>query len=180
MRQLALNHTSCLVEFGDFLETSYKEDQIDWRAVNKRIRQAILDAGIEFRDVAAFVGLDMSDNDYMAKYKKLPKLRTATAVAAFIGVPASWILTGKGTPPQKVENQVTEKGLAATNGFERSSDSTVMQGTNSGTMIINNMSAPMSEQKQELLRIFDTIGIRYQTKLLHFAYSLEDESNKVS
>lgn len=174
MRQLALKHPSCLVEFGDFLATSYKEDQIDWRAVNKRIRQAILDAGIEFRDVAAFVGLDMSDNDYMEKYKKLPKIRTATAVAAFIGVPASWILTGKGEPPQR------KKETESTNGFRDSADSTVVQGTNSGTMIINNMAAPMSEQKKELMRIFDAISIKHQTKLLHFAYSLEDEANKIS
>lgn len=177
MRQLALNHTSCLVEVGDIDgRTLFSDEEIDWCRVDRRIRSVIWEMGVDFNDVLKFLGID-GEGDSVAAQKELPKMQTAIEVSTYLGIPALWVLTGKGPKPQTRKQPGTTLGR---NGFRDTSDSTVVQGTNSGTMIINNMSTPMSEQKKELIRIFDAISIKHQTKLLHFAYALEDEASKTS
>lgn len=55
--------------------------------------------------------------------------------------------------------------------IKHSSNSIIIQGNKAPTMIVLGNSSP---QKQELIRIFDKLSLREQTKLLNFAYNLEE------
>lgn len=161
-----------MIEFGEIAESVIDENSIDWRAVNERIKTAMWSAGINTEDVCELFGLDISADNYAEQRQRLPKIKTAVTVAAYIGAPASWILTGKGKAPftdsKKSEFLTAQK-------VSKTAESTVIQGTTAGTIIVNGNQPPMSEQKRELNRIFDYLSIRAQTKLLYLAYQLEDE-----
>ena len=144
------------------------DNAVDWEAVSERIRTAAWNMGINLKDISRFLGLNMADEDYSEQAERLPKTRTAMQVAAYMGLPASWVLMGKGNPPFKTR-QDSSMGIFGT------SDSTVVQGNNAGTMIIHNGSQIISEQKRELMRIFDLLPIREQTRLLNFAYQIEED-----
>lgn len=150
--------------FEEFTGDIKYEAEIDWNEVNTRIRTTIAESGTSVKDVAALVGLDIGAMDYMEKYNKLPKLKTAIIVAAYLGIPASWVLTGKGESPI----------IASSNKFKDSTAGAVVQGASAGTLIINNGNDGFSPQKRELIRIFDSLSIRDQTRLLNVAYEIED------
>lgn len=162
MRQLA-GKTSC--EFGILDVVDEQEEKIDWQDVRLRIRQAAVDRGIEFRLILDFLGLNVLQDDYLERKEKLPKVKTAVAVAAFMGVSASWILTGE-EPRERGSTRISQS-------ISDTTDSTVVQGNTAGTIVINGPE-PLSGQKKELMRIFDALSIRNQTRLLNFAYEVED------
>lgn len=157
------------IKFENMCTISSKfEESIDWQAVKDRFRMAILDTGVDTKDILEFVGLDFTAEDYMQQRDKLPKLKTALAVASFMGIPAEWTLTGKGERP---------RGRQA-NSFRDAVDSAVVQGNSANTLIVHNGGHQMSEQKKELNRIFDVLSIRDQTRLLHLAYEIEESAQK--
>lgn len=163
-------HSSELsAEFGIIDLANGSEDKIDWDSVRKRIRTAAFERDIAYEEIAEFLGLDVSAPDFLESSRQLPKLKTAVAVSAFLGVSASWLLTGKGKDQSSREIAPTSARTSVSDTVE----STVVQGNNSGTMIINN-AAPMSEHKRELLRLFDGMSVKNQTRLLHFAYDLDE------
>lgn len=155
-------------EHMDSSRIEYDESKVDWIAVRDRIRRCIFDMKIPFWEVAEFLGLDFNSENYIVEYSKLPKMKTAIAVATYLGVPASWLLTGK----------MPEKKNAARQIVSDTVDSTVVQGNSARTMIINNQAALMPDHKRELMRVFDTLSIRGQIKLIHYAYDVEDEEKQ--
>lgn len=164
MRQLA-RKTSC--EFGTFFETDYEKD-IDWQAVKRRIMAAADHQNVSMRDVDALVGLDANDPDYYEKYHKLPKLKTAVIVSAFLGVPASWVLSGKGDPHGGDWRRDSNQHVTEARG------SAVINGGNAGIVTIYKNSSLEGEHQKELLRVYNSLSLRRQIALLQFAYSLED------
>ena len=155
------------VAFGE-LHTDPADACIDWNAVYRRIRETAVELGVDPLDIAAFLGLDPKSADYQAKYNAMPKMQTALQVATFLGVPAAWIIAGKGQPKHRAIHAIRQ-------GISDTAESTVLQGNTAGTLIINQGQPQMSEQKKELIRIFDALPIRMQTRLLAYAYDMEEQ-----
>lgn len=156
------------VGFGELFIGTTKEENVDWPAVHDRIMEAMSAAGLSCKDICDFVGVDCAADDALEQLGKLPRVKTLMSLSAYLGVPASWLLSGKGRSPSGTP---ALPGM----GINETADSTVVQGNSAGTLIINNGAVQMSEQKRELLRIFDSLPIRKQTKLLSFAYDVADE-----
>lgn len=154
------------VAFGE-LHSDPADAHINWDSVFRRIREAALELGVDLYDIAEFLGLDPRAADYRERVDSLPKMKTAMQVAAFLGVPAAWVLVGKGQPKHRLVNDLRS-------GIHNTADSTVLQGNTAGTMIINQGGSQISDQKRELNRIFDRLPVREQTKLLNYAYQLEE------
>ena len=161
------------VEIGDLV--GINEEEIDWKAVNKRVYTAISSAGLEPKDISDFLGLDTETDTFWRDVRKLPKVKTAVTVANFLGVPAAWLISGKGSPPAIARK---DPNSFAVQGINETTESTIIQGNSASTVTINNGVPQMSEQKRELMRIFDILPLRKQTRLLHLAYEMEEDKNK--
>ena len=157
------------VELSQAFDCGYNEEEIDWLAVNERIGDALRGANVPIQDLCVFLGVDPAAGDVMDQIARLPRLKSAISVSAFLGVPVAWLLTGKGNDP-------FAQAAPAAQMVSDTHSSTVVQGNSAGTMIIQG-SAPMSEQKRELLRIFDGLPLRRQIELLAMAYKFEDGQN---
>ena len=155
------------VAFGE-LHSDPPDAHINWDSVYRRIRETAMELGVDLHDIAEFLGLDPRKDDYAEKYNAMPRMQTAVQVAAFLGVPAAWIIAGKGNPKHRVVHAIRQ-------GISDTTESTVLQGNTAGTLIINQGQQQMSDQKKELIRIFDALPIRKQTRLLAYAYDMEEE-----
>ena len=154
------------VGFGE-VHFDAAEAHINWDAVYRRIRETAMELGVDLHDIAEFLGLNPLEADYMEKYRALPKMQTAMQVAAFLGVPAAYVLAGKGRPKHHLVNAIRQ-------GISDTADSTVVQGNSAGTLIINNGAQQMTEHQRELMRIFNALPLKKQVLLLTRAYELED------
>lgn len=160
-------------EFSNLLSYTEKyAEHIDWVEVDIRIRDFMVDARVNCSDVVSIFGIAMEDDDYMEKINSLPKLQATIAVSMFLGIPAAWVLTGKGEKPQANKNTINNGSR-----FHDALKSTVVQGNTAETLIVHsNAEAHFSDLKKELVRIFDRLTIREQTRLLSVAYDIEENA----
>ena len=138
---------------------------IDWDAVRQRVFDAAATRGVEATDLSALFGLNYRSNSFGADVERLPKMTATLIIAAYLGVPAAWLLTGKGGGFCNGE----EISLAVSD----TTDSTVVQGNRAGTMIIYNNAPPDTTHKHDLNRVFDSLSVREQVKVLDFALNLK-------
>lgn len=91
-----------------------------------------------------------------------PMVSTIASIAAFFGVSPLWMM-----------GQSDDRACSASN----IQNSAVVQGNNATTLIVRNGSAEvsLSEQEAELLRVFQSLSVKGQTRLLTFAFDLENE-----
>lgn len=95
-----------------------------------------------------------------------PMVSTVASVASFFGVSPVWML-----------GESDDRLCAASN----IQNSAVVQGNNATTLIVRNGKdgeVPLSEQEAELLRVFQSLSVKGQTRLLSFAFELEKEEGK--
>ena len=139
---------------------------IDWTAVDARIRAELRERGMTYEDICDCLGIDTKGNVFEQR-KKLPKMKTAMRVATYLGVPAAWVLYG----------DKAQMRLDFAQRISGTKDSTVVQGNRADTLIINgNALDHVSAQKKELDRLWAGFSVKKQTKLLSIAYEMEDES----
>lgn len=161
------------VEFSDTFQCGMDENKIDWLDVQGRVGEALQVSGTDFKDLCTFLGVNSEGGDIAEQVANLPKLRTAMAIAGFLGISFSWLLTGKGQPPY--EKKAHALTFGPSNGINGTTESTIVQGNTASNVVINNGVPNMSEQKRELMRIFDLLPLRKQTHLLHLAYEMEHD-----
>lgn len=92
-----------------------------------------------------------------------PMISTVASVAAFFDVAPLWLM-----------GQSDDRGCYASN----IQNSAVVQGNNARTLIVRNGKEPevsLSEQEAELLRVFQSLSVKGQAKLLTYAFELENE-----
>lgn len=91
-----------------------------------------------------------------------PMVSTIASIAAFFGVSPVWLM-GKSE----------DRSCTASN----IQNSAVVQGNNAATLIVRNGAAlpSLSDQEAELLRVFQSLSVKGQTRLLSFAFQLESE-----
>lgn len=91
-----------------------------------------------------------------------PMVSTIASIASFFGVSPLWLM-----------GQQSERGCSASN----IQNSAVVQGNNATTLIVRNggEAFSLSDQEAELLRVFQSLSVKGQTRLLSFAFQLESE-----
>ena len=95
-----------------------------------------------------------------------PMVSTVSAVASFFGVSPLWLL-GESENRSGTANNIQ--------------NSAVVQGNNAATLIVRNgkdSETMLSEQEAELLRIYQLLSVKGQTKLLSYAFGLEAEEGE--
>lgn len=95
-----------------------------------------------------------------------PKLSTVSSLAAFFGVQPMYLLGDSD------ERECTASNIQ---------NSAVVQGNNATTLIVRNgkdSETTLSEQETELLRIYQSLSVKGQTKLLTYAFGLESEEGE--
>lgn len=95
-----------------------------------------------------------------------PLVSTVSAVAAFFGVSPLWLL-----------GESEDRSCTASN----IQNSAVVQGNHATTLIVRNgkdSETTLSEQEAELLRIYQSLSVKGQTKLLSYAFGLETEEGE--
>lgn len=96
-----------------------------------------------------------------------PLVSTVAAVASFFGVSPLWLL-----------GESEDRNCSAAGNIQNSA---VVQGNHATTLIVRNgkdSETTLSEQETELLRVYQSLSVKGQTKLLSFAFSLETEKTK--
>ncbi|MBT9685183.1 helix-turn-helix transcriptional regulator [Pseudoflavonifractor sp. MCC625] len=150
----------------------FVEESCDWEAVYERVNRIIVESGLTRHRVARMLGLNPESPTWVRDKAALPPLETTYTVAALLGVPVIWLLTGDGPAPQIGRPQCNmRRGVSASSSDV--SESSVVQG-NSGTVVINNIVASSDIQK-ELFRVYSLLPLRDQVELLTYAYRLEDK-----
>lgn len=92
-----------------------------------------------------------------------PMVSTIASVASFFGVSPLWLM-----------GESDDRACSASN----IQNSAVVQGNHATTLIVRNgkeAEVPLSEQEAELLRVFQSLSVKGQTRLLTFAFQLESE-----
>jgi len=92
-----------------------------------------------------------------------PQMSTVAALAAFFGVSPSYLI-----------GDVDDRSIAAQN----IQNSAVVQGNNATTLIVRNGSVhqrELSDEEAETLRILEVLTVKNRTRLLAFAYELEEQ-----
>ncbi len=92
-----------------------------------------------------------------------PQMSTVAALASFFGVSPSYLI-----------GDVDDRSIAAQN----IQNSAVVQGNNATTLIVRNGSIhqrELSDEEAETLRILEVLTVKNRTRLLAFAYELEEQ-----
>lgn len=95
-----------------------------------------------------------------------PMLSTVAALADFLGVSPVYLIGDSDNRNCSMSNM---------------HNCSVVQGNNAKTLIIKNSNLEdhgLSDQAAELVRVFESLGIREQTELLSFAFQLENRAKK--
>lgn len=91
-----------------------------------------------------------------------PMVSTIASIAGFFGVSPLWLM-----------GQSEDQSCSASN----IQNSAAIQGNNAATLIVKNGATlpSLSDQEAELLRVFQSLSVKGQTRLLSFAFQLENE-----
>lgn len=138
-------------------------------SVNERIFNKINELGLKFSDVADKTGIDRASFTRWKNEKYKPSLDAIIALSQFFNVSTDWLLTGKSP-----SNNISFSGSVT-------GSNTVVQGGNSANITVQNSDTPkqeISKQAAELLRVFENLNVRDQTKLLSIAFELESQNLK--
>ena len=130
----------------------------------KRLRKLRLGKDLSQGDLAAQLGVVPSS---VGKYERVadsfPSVEILIKISDFFGVTLDYLLKGTETTPS-VENNIS--GQISNSPFIQA---------NHGGVVINGENKALSPEAVELLRIYETLGVRGRLKLLNFAVELEEE-----
>lgn len=98
--------------------------------------------------------------------KREPNFETTIRLAEFFGVSIDYLLTGR---------DYRENGIHVSGSI---SSGAVVQGVNNGSVIVRNgKERILSDEADELLRLYESFEVRRRNKLLNMAFALEEEAN---
>lgn len=135
------------------------------REINNRIKEMRLRCNLTLLEVAEFLGVrEATAQRYESGSIKNIKHETICKLAELFACDPSYLM---GWTDDSSTNEASHSTIT---------NSAVVQGNNATTLIVKNggvQERELSEQAVELLRIFETLGVKEQTELLSFAFQLE-------
>ena len=133
----------------------------------ERLRKIRRDNDITQNNLAEYLGIKGAA---VAKYENqeeaYPNIRTLIKIADYFNVSIDWLLTGRNVT-SVIKNSINSSSVH--NSIVQSN----IQGDNGGVFMGKDMS--LSPQAKELLRIYEVLGVKEQTRLMSFAYELEEK-----
>jgi|GEM_PF-2763388 len=134
----------------------------------ERLRKIRRDNDVTQNRLAEYLGVKGAA---IAKYENqeeaFPSIRTLIKIAEYFNVSIDWLLTGKQITAV-IENSINDSYVH--NSVVQSN----IHGNNGGVNLANSLST----YSKELVRIYESLPIKEQTKLMTFAYDLEEKMNK--
>lgn len=161
------------------VDTDLSPANYDLRAINNRVHRAMIRTGHTRAEIGELFGLDASIPLAMQPFEKIPRptMGNIVKVSNFLGVSIRWLLYGE---PQNDVDCFVELSPAKQHGVASSvQGSAVVQGNEQSTIIVKNIHGEsLTEQEREALRLFRSLGIQEQTRLLCFGYDLATNKNE--
>ena len=131
-----------------------------------RLRKLRRDANITQKQIAEFLNITQTAiGKYEKHHNAYPSIEVLIKIADYFHVSIDYLLRGT-QPKASLENNV--------NGV---TNSTVIQANRGGTVFNGEQS--ISLEAEELLHIYDKLGVRERLKLLNFAVDLEEKSEVI-
>lgn len=130
-----------------------------------RLRKLRRDANITQKEIAQFLNVTQTAvGKYEKHHNAYPSIPLLIKIADYFHVSIDYLLRGS-TPAQPTENNVN--GVLT--------NTTVFQANRGGTVFHGKQS--ISVEAEELLHIYNKLGVRERLKLLNFAVELDDGSD---
>ena len=133
-------------------------------SVSERIFEVLKNSGKKQVDLAKAVGVRSNTVSDWKNKDASPSAELIYPIAQFLGVSCEYLLAGKDSAPYHHASNIH--------------NSAIVQGNHAATLIVKNGKTEereLSDQEAELLRIYNSIDIKSQTRLLSFAYELEEK-----
>lgn len=146
----------------------------DLPAINDRFFKALHRTSRTRIDAAKVFGLDPNIPMAMQPKENLPRptMQSMIISANFLGVSVRWLLYGE------AENDVdlyVESNAPKSHYSFSANNSSVVQGNERSTIIVNNNS--MNDHELEVMKMFRSMNVYNQVKLLSYAYELLGSEN---
>ena len=127
-----------------------------------RLRKLRRDANITQKEIAQFLNVTQTAvGKYEKHHNAYPSIPLLIKIADYFHVSIDYLLRGS-TPAPPTENNVN--GVLT--------NSTILQANRGGTVFHGEQS--ISVEAEELLRIYNKLGVRERLKLLNFAVELDE------
>lgn len=140
--------------------------------INDRIKQMRRSKGLTLLEVAEYVGVkEATAQRYESGNIKTIKYDIICKLAELFQCDPSYLM---GWSDSINSNNITKSTIT---------NSSIVQGSNTSTVIIKSngiQEREISNQAVELLRIFESLGVKEQAKLLIFAFDLEEKAKNNS
>ena len=132
-----------------------------------RLRKLRRDANITQKQIAQYLNVTQTAIGKYEKHEKAyPSIEVLIKIADYFHVSIDYLLRGT-QPDASAENNVN--GVLT--------NSTVLQANRGGTVYHGEQT--ISLEAEELLHIYDNLGVRERLKLLNFAVDLEEKSKVI-
>lgn len=95
----------------------------------------------------------------------LPRIETLTKIADYLNCSVDYLL-GRTDEPSAVSNVI---GGNITGGA-------VVQGSNNSNVTVSSSERKLTDEENELLRLFNSLDVKHRVKLLDYGFALEDEA----
>lgn len=127
--------------------------------INGRVFQLLVDQNRKQRELADFIGVSERNIATWKSRGTDPPAKLVFKIAEFFGVSVEWILTGE----EHLHTSFVNNGSVAGN-----------LGQHYGTLIVRNGGERvLSDECAELVRIYESLGIKQRISLLNAAFELE-------
>ena len=133
-----------------------------------RLRKLRRDANITQKQIAQFLNVTQTAiGKYEKHHNAYPSIPILIKIADYFNVSIDYLLRGIASSSPPTENNVSGE----------LTNSTVIQANRGGTVFSSERS--ISPEANELLRVYDNLGVRERLKLLNFAFNLEEGGGKI-
>lgn len=128
--------------------------------INGRVFQLLADQQRKQKELADFIGVNERNISTWKDRGTDPPAKLIFRIAEFFGVSVEWILTGEEHPHTSFVNNGSVAGNL---------------GQHYGTLIVRNGGERvLSDECAELVRIYESLGIKQRISLLNAAFDLEE------
>lgn len=128
--------------------------------INGRVFQLLIDQKRKQKELADYLGLNERNIATWKSRGSDPPAKLVFQIAEFFGVSVEWLLTGEERPHTSFVNNGSVSGNL---------------GQHYGTLIVRNGGERvLSDECAELVRIYESLGIKQRISLLNAAFDLEE------
>lgn len=130
--------------------------------INERVFQLLFESHRSQKDLADFCGINERNVGSWKARGSDPPAKLICKIAEFFGVSAVWLLSGEDRDSTSFVNNGSVSGNL---------------GPNSGSVyVVNDGERVLSAECAELVRVYESLGIRDRIRLLDSAFKIADEA----